>query len=163
MSRVRRARSALLGAAAVVVSAGIRRWRRRPSRIAPVTDAPGGGRWLTVTVNRPPTDVWAEALPEPLGRYGDRLEIRIRPAPGDRGTELAARTKDQPSRLATSLPGRLAGRDPRQEVRRALREAKSLLEAREVLLPDAPPTAHPSLGGRIVGLLTRRSREEGVL
>ncbi|MEU4894793.1 hypothetical protein AB0B12_29355 [Streptomyces sp. NPDC044780] len=64
MSRVRRARSALLGAAAVVVSAGIRRWRRRPSRPAPVT--------------------------------------------------------------------------------------------------DAPPTAHPSLGGRIVGLLTGRSREEGV-
>ncbi|AQW50850.1 hypothetical protein ACIQPP_20215 [Streptomyces violaceusniger] len=128
MSRVRRVRSALLSAAAIVVSAGIRRWRHRPSRMARLADTQNGGRWQTVTVNRPPTDVSAEALPEPLERYGDRLEIRIRPAPGNCGTELAARTKDQPSRLAIALPGRLAGQDPRPEVRRALREAKSQLE-----------------------------------
>lgn len=121
-------------------------------------------RWLVVTIDRAPTDVLAHGRPpEPLDEFGDDLEVTVRPAPGDRGTELAARLRDRASG-SSSLPSRLAGRDPRQEVRRALREAKSLLETGEVMLPDTPPTAREDgVGGKVVGLATRRAGGEGVL
>ncbi|MFE7908509.1 MULTISPECIES: SRPBCC family protein [Streptomyces] len=123
-----------------------------------------GDRWLTVTVNRPEEDVRQDGkLPEPLERLADRIDVRTQPAPGDRGTELAARLKEPAPPEATSVPARLAGQDPRQEVRRALREAKALLETGEVMLPDTPPTTRPTPGGRLVGLLSRRSGGEGVL
>ncbi|GAA3501790.1 hypothetical protein GCM10019016_088970 [Streptomyces prasinosporus] len=123
-----------------------------------------GDRWLTVTVNRPVTDVGPDGeLPAPLRRLADRVEVRVRPAPGDRGTELAARLKEPPSAPSSSLPARLAGQDPRQEVRAALRDAKAVLEAGEVLRPDTPPTTRPTPGGKLIGLLGRRSGGEGVL
>jgi hypothetical protein len=123
-----------------------------------------GDRRQVVTVNRPPGEVRpGGGPPPPLDRYGDGLEFTTRPAPGGRGTELVVRLKARPSPLRTSLPGRLSGTDPRQDVRRALREAKSLLETGEVLRADTPPTVRPTLGGRIVGLLSRRSGGEGVL
>ncbi|WP_395575821.1 hypothetical protein [Streptomyces sp. BK79] len=123
-----------------------------------------GDRWLTVTANRPPTDVGSEGkLPPPLDELAERIDVRIRPAPGDRGTEVAARFKESVPVASTSAPARLAGQDPRQELRRALRDAKSLLEAGEVLRPDAPPTTRPTPGGRLVEVFTRRSGGEGVL
>lgn len=121
-------------------------------------------RWLTVTVNRPPMDVGSEGmLPPPLDGLAERIDVRIRPAPGDRGTELAVRFKEPVSAASASVPARLTGQDPRQELRRALRDAKSLLEAGEVLRPDAPPTTRPTPGGRLVEVFTRRSGGEGVL
>ncbi|MEU0911235.1 hypothetical protein ACH4KU_06680 [Streptomyces althioticus] len=127
-------------------------------------DDRAGDRWLTVTVNRPEEDVRRDGkLPEPLERLGDRIDVRTRPAPGDRGTELAARLKEPTPPAAASVPARLAGQDPRQDVRRALREAKALLEAGEIMLPDTPPTTRSTPGGRIVGLFSRRSGGEGVL
>lgn len=123
-----------------------------------------GERWLTVTINRSPADVGSDKeLPPPLDRHQDRLDVRIRPAPGDRGTELSVRLKEAPGAVATSAPARLAGADPRQEIRQALREAKALLETGEVMLPDSPPTTRDTPGGRIIGLVTRRSGGEGVL
>lgn len=148
------AAAAGLAAGAVVVT------RRVQARL-PAPDA--GDRWLTVTINRQPGEVQPEKLPSPLREYGDRIETRIRPAPGDRGTELAVRLKEPPPRAAHSVPARLAGDDPRQDLRRALREAKALLEAGEVLRPDTPPTTHETPGGKLVGLLSRRSGGEGVL
>jgi hypothetical protein len=90
-------------------------------------------RWLAVTVNAPVEAITQSGrLPEPLERLSDTVEVRVLPAPGGRGTELAARLRE---------PGaRLAGKDPRQDVRLALREAKSLVETGEVLRPDAPAT-----------------------
>ncbi|WP_406723279.1 hypothetical protein OG968_33965 [Streptomyces althioticus] len=127
-------------------------------------DDRAGDRWLTVTVNRPEEDVRRDGkLPEPLERLADRIDVHTRPAPGDRGTELAARLKEPAPPAATSVPARLAGQDPRQDVRRALREAKALLEAGEIMLPDSPPTTRPTPGGRLVGLIGRRSGGEGVL
>ncbi|MEU1012864.1 hypothetical protein [Streptomyces sp. NPDC005890] len=143
-----------LAAGAFVV---MRRAKARPSGTA------AGDRWLTVTVNCAPHDVQADKLPAPLQEYGDRIEIRIRPAPGDRGTELAVRLKETEPDAAYSVPARLACTDPRQDLRRALREAKALLEAGEVLQPDAPPTTHDTPGGKLVGLLSRRAGGEGVL
>ncbi|WP_436995094.1 hypothetical protein [Streptomyces sp. enrichment culture] len=150
--------SALVVAAAVGTGAVA---ARRSARTAPDESA---DRWLTVTVNRAPTDVMpGGTLPEPLDRMADRLHARVRPAPGDRGTELAVRLKDTPSGAGTSLPARLTGQDPRQEVRTALREAKAILEAGEVMLPDSPPTTRETPAGKVLGIVARRSGGEGVL
>ncbi|MFC4465454.1 hypothetical protein ACFPH6_13075 [Streptomyces xiangluensis] len=154
MSKPLWAATAGLAAGAAVA---IRRSRSRPSAR---TDA---DRWLTATINREPGDIQPEKLPEPLQEYGDRIETRIGPAPGDRGTELAVRLKEPTPASAHSAPARLAGQDPRQDLRRALREAKALLEAGEVMRPDAPPTTRETPGGKLVGLLSRRSSGEGVL
>ncbi|GAA2285946.1 hypothetical protein GCM10010145_39690 [Streptomyces ruber] len=133
--------------------------RSRARRTAPAdTD-----RWLAVTVNRGPGDIQPDKLPAPLQEYGERIETRIRPAPGDRGTELAVRLKEPQPEAAHSVTARIAGDDPRQDLRRALREAKSLLEAGEVMRPDTPPTTHDTPGGKLVGLLSRRASGEGVL
>ncbi|MCQ0025417.1 hypothetical protein M4914_22425 [Streptomyces somaliensis DSM 40738] len=148
--------------AVAVIGMGAAAARRTRSRTAAGDDA--ASRWLTVTINRAPTDVMpGGTLPEPLDRMAERLEARVRPAPGDRGTELAVRLKDAPSGAETSLPGRLASRDPRQEVRTALREAKALLEAEEVMLPDAPPTTRDTPVGKVIDTVARRSGGEGVL
>ncbi|MGA5895220.1 hypothetical protein [Streptomyces venetus] len=145
-----------------VAAAGVAAARR--SRASSGTEERAGDRWLTVTINRPPADVGSEGKPPPpLDDLAERIDVRIRPAPGDRGTELAARFKEPVPAASTSLPARLAGQDRRQELRRALRDAKSLLEAGEVLRPDAPPTTRPTPGGRLVEVFTRRSGGEGVL
>ncbi len=138
-------------------AAAVRRARaRRPDRAAM-------DRWLTVTVNRGPGDIQPDKLPAPLQEYGERIETRIRPAPGDRGTELAVRPRKPQPEGTHSAAARLKGDDPRQDLRRALREAKALLEAGEVLQPDTPPTTHDTPGGKLIGLLSRRASEEGVL
>ncbi|MEV5435353.1 hypothetical protein AB0K80_04870 [Streptomyces sp. NPDC052682] len=147
-------------AAAGVAAGALLAGRRALARPA----APAAAeRWLTVTVNVQPGEIEPGKLPAPLAEYGDRIETRIRPAPGDRGTELAVRLTPPPPQAAHSLPARLAGADPRQDLRRALRDAKALLEAGEVLEPDTPPTTHDTPGGRLIGLLSRRAGEEGVL
>ncbi|MEU9229395.1 hypothetical protein AB0D40_34210 [Streptomyces massasporeus] len=75
-----------------------------------------GDRWPTVTVNRPPADVGPEGkLPPPLDDVAERIDVQIRPAPGDRGTELAARFKSPcPPRRPPCprvRPGRTRGRN----------------------------------------------------
>ncbi|MEU6389531.1 hypothetical protein [Streptomyces sp. NPDC046939] len=150
--------------AAPAVAAGVVAVRRSRSDQAGRNENRAGDRWLTVTVNRAAADVGSEVKPPPpLDDLADRIDVRITPAPGDRGTELAARFKEPVPAASTSMPARLAGQDPRQELRRALRDAKSLLEAGEVLRPDAPPTSHPTPGGKLMELFTRRAGEEGVL
>ncbi|MEU0030508.1 hypothetical protein [Streptomyces sp. NPDC006335] len=119
-------------------------------------------RWLAVTVNCEPEDLRPDKLPSPLQEYGERIETRISAAPADRGTELAVRFRQPPPELARSVPARLAGQDPRQDLRRALRESKALLEAGEVLVPDEP-TTHDTPGGKVIGLFSRRASGEGVL
>ena len=52
----------------------------------------GPGRWLVVTVYRQPDDVRTQVDGAgPLSRMRSEIEVTVRPAPGDKGTELAAR------------------------------------------------------------------------
>jgi hypothetical protein len=129
-------------------------------------DAEPAGRWRAVTINRSPDEVAPDGkLPEPLAQLEDRIEVRVRPAPGGKGTELAARLREpEPSGL-TSAAQRIKGDDPRQQVRAALREAKQLLEVGEVLrlepVPHGKRTSTPA--GKLIELATRRASGEGIL
>lgn len=121
-------------------------------------------RWLAVTVNRPLEHVQQDPrVPEAFRDLGPEVETRLRPAPGDKGTEIAARLREPEPTGAGQFAARLSGADPRQHVRRALREIKSCLETGEVLLPDEPTSAPRTPGGHLVDLATRRAGGEGVL
>jgi hypothetical protein len=122
--------------------------------------APASG-WLVVTVYREPSDVDIASPPAPLAEYGDRVEVRVRPAAGGKGTELAARLRSQPS---GSPLGRLSGSDPQADLRSALRRAKQLIEVGEVLAVDPAPhgkrTATP--GGALLEAWTKVAPKAGV-
>jgi hypothetical protein len=150
----------LIGAAVVVGGTGVAAARRLLER----QDHEAGNRPLAVTVNRPPEEVAPGGeLPQPLLRVADLAEFDVRPAPGDRGTEIHARMTEPVPGGARGVAARITGDDPRQPVREALREAKSLLETGEILRSDAPPSTHPTPAGKILDLVTRRSGGEGRL
>jgi hypothetical protein len=117
-----------------------------------------------VTIYRRPDEVVPDGrLPEPLARLGDAIEVQVREAPGDRGTELGAR-------LSTSMPigvdqvlARLGGEDPRLAVRRALRESKCLIETGEVLRPERFGPRRPVPAGAMADVMGPRPGGEGRL
>ena len=133
-----------------------------PSAARPAGAGQPASGWLAVTVFREPSDVDTARLPAPLAEYGDRIEVRVRPAADGKGTELAARLRDQPS-SGTSL-SRLSGGDPQADLRSALRRAKQLIEVGEVLAVDPTPhgkrTATP--GGVLLEAWTRVAPRAGV-
>jgi hypothetical protein len=114
--------------------------------------------WLVVTVHVSPAEVAAPAghLPEPLDRLGDGVEVQIRPAPGDRGTELRARPRPTQGHAA---PGPQAWR----ELRVALRHSKQLIETGEILRPDEPSTTRDTPLSRPLAYAIRHAQEEGRL
>ena len=132
--------------------------------------SPGDGdprsRWRSVTINRNQEEVMPNGqVPDPLAALGDRVEVQVRPAPGGKGTELAARLRrPEPGGLG-SIVARVSGDDPRQQVRSALRQAKQLIEVGEVLRVDPAPHGHRTATptGKLVDLATRRAGGEGVL
>ena len=77
----------------------------------------------------------------------------VPPAPGDKGTELAAR-----------LQGNVTESDI-EELRAALRRAKQLLEVGEVLRVDPQPHGRrkPTPQGALLEGMTRKADEEGAL
>jgi len=107
-------------------------------------------RRYVLTVFRPIDELTVMAeRPAPLAALGDAVTVDLRPAPGDRGTEISVRrTDDKVS----------AG-----DVRRALRESRSLLEAGEVLLPTSPPTTEPTVTNKALREATEHGREGGLL
>ncbi|MEU8268955.1 hypothetical protein AB0B89_17525 [Sphaerisporangium sp. NPDC049002] len=144
------------------VGLGVMRWLT--SRQTKVRAQREASRWLMVTINRRPEEVVPDGrLPEPLARLGETIEVQVREAPGDRGTELGARPIRPVPTGVDEVMARLAGEDPRQAVRRALRESKCLIETGEVLLPDEPPTTRPMPTGRLVDLAAQRAGGEGPL
>ena len=130
---------------------------------AGATNAPASG-WLAVSINREPTEIDATALPAPLAAFGDRIETRIRPAAGGKGTELAVRQTRRSSGNGSG-PARLTGSDPQGDLRSALRKAKQLIEVGEVLAVD--PAPHGKRNATPVGAAleaaTKRAPKGGVL
>lgn len=144
---------AVVGAVAGVTAA--RRRKRHGDHVSALSlgSSDGGSpdRWHSVTVNCEPERLGA--LPPPLDQLGFEIEVRVRPAPGDRGTELAARVAD-PAKVE---------RDTVRHLRAALREARALAEIGEVPLPDSPPSTKRTLLSRPLEAATRHGREEGRL
>ncbi|GAB3651603.1 hypothetical protein [Glycomyces tarimensis] len=121
-------------------------------------------RWLAVTVNAPVDAVKSdERLRKVLAASGKKLELRVTPAPGDRGTEIAVRLLDTAPPWAFTIASRIAGRDPRQPVRQALRDAKSLLETGETLQLDETAGRGGGIGTKIMEVAGRRAGGEGRL
>lgn len=118
-------------------------------------------RWHSVTVNCEPERLGPK--PPPLDELGFPVEIRIRPAPAGRGTELAARLVGSSPAGIGKVAAKLRDDDPVRVLRRALRAARSLAEVGEVLLPDSPGTTHRTLTGAPLAYATRHGREEGRL
>ena len=113
-----------------------------------------GGRWVAVTVLKPPSEVTGSEALAPLESLGAAVETTATEAPGGRGTELAARWR----------PGQDAGR-PLDELRSTLREVKQVLEVGEVLRSvPRPEGKRPSTpGGLVIDEAERRSQGKGVL
>ncbi len=153
-------------AAAASIGLAIAQLRRSRARAPADASAESRNRWRAVTVNKPAAEVAPGGkLPEPLTALGDRVEIRITPAPDGKGTEIAVRLREpEPSGLA-AMPARLAGHDARQAVRSALRESKALIEVGEVLRMDPRPAGQRTStpGGKLLDAATKRARAEGVL
>ncbi|MDZ5661766.1 hypothetical protein SFC79_08330 [Nocardioides sp. S-58] len=123
-------------------------------------------RWRSVTINRRQDEVMPSGkLPGPLAALGDSVEVEVRPAPGGKGTELAARLRTAGPTGPRSVPASSEDEDPRERVRSALREAKQLIEVGEVLRVDPAPHGHrpPTPGGKLVESATRHAGGEGVL
>jgi hypothetical protein len=114
-------------------------------------------RWITVTVNCSPQRLASRAdLPEPITRLGDAVDIRVAPAPGDRGTELGARLRELPRTKIVGMVNRRPEEDPRRMVEEALHQAKSMIETGEVLRPDWPPSTQPAQVGKLLEFAGRR-------
>ena len=119
------------GALAVAVAAApvVRRMTRRQ-------DAPGARndprRWHVVTVQCPPEEAGARR-DTPLAELGAAVEVQVRPAPGDRGSEIAARL---------TAPDADSGQV--EKLRVALRETRQVLEIGWVVHPDRPGTTRPT-------------------
>jgi hypothetical protein len=155
-------RKKILGAVVVGAVAGVTATTLRKSRgdalgTRRLTESFAGratgdpDRWHSITINCEPEQLGH--LPPPLDNLGFEAEVRVRPAPGDRGTELAARVADP----------KKAGRDSVRELRKSLRLARALAEIGEVPLPDSPPTTKDTLLGKPLAAATRHGREEGRL
>jgi hypothetical protein len=131
-------------AVAAAVAVTVVKWRGRRSALTEDPD-----RWHSVTILKSPEELGHR--PTPLDELDEAIEVRIRPAPGDRGTELSVR------------PAGDASADAIQELRRALRAAKQLAEVGEVLLPDSPPTTDRTLTGKPLEYATTHGRRAGRL
>ena len=92
-------------------------------------------RWRAVTVNLSPDRV---EIPAPLRDLGDAVEIRTRPAPGDKGTEIHAR-------LTGDRSDGIDGKDALETLRQALRESKQLLEFGWIHHANVNRTSEPTV------------------
>ncbi|WP_433282710.1 hypothetical protein [Micromonospora sp. CA-244673] len=135
----------LAGGGFAVLAAGVlvRRHRHRPA--AP---GPAPGRWQVLTVAGRPEEVLPRGRrPAPLHRLGGAVELSARPAPGGRGTELAARLPAGGEAMLPGLAAHLVGDDPGRFLRQALRETKQLVETGEVLRADRSRLDRPGTAG----------------
>ncbi|MEX0153052.1 hypothetical protein [Microbacterium sp. LMI1-1-1.1] len=125
------------------------------------SDSVGDGRhpegWKAVTILGDADDFTSGGYPAPLQRLADELEIRIAPAPGDKGFEVHARRRTDASGKSDD--------DADAELRTALRDAKQLFETGEILLARPRPHGHRpmTLPGLAVDKAEDKAKGEGVL
>jgi hypothetical protein len=120
-------------------------------------------RWNVVTVYRPAQDITPEGrLPDPLAQMEGEIEVQVRPAPGDKGTELAARLL-HPGDGDGQGPEGKTGDEPRQRLRTALRHSKMILETGEVLESDKPGTTRTTVTNLPLEFAIRRAQGLGRL
>lgn len=119
-------------------------------------------RWQSVTILSPAGQIAPDGrFPEPLARLADIVDIKLEPAPGDRGTQLSARGKLGPRPDSTLWKGE----DPARQIRTALQHAKQLIEVGEVLSVEPQPAGKRRRPGTglLVGLMTGDADQEGVV
>ncbi|MFD3444418.1 hypothetical protein ACFDTO_07450 [Microbacteriaceae bacterium 4G12] len=149
----------VVGAAGVAAAGLVARTLVREKR-----EADGDGRhpggWKAVTVLGDPAEFAANGYPEPLRRIEPALELRLDPAPGDKGFEVHARFRE-----GADLKATVGEDDPERTLREALRDAKELFETGEVLSATPRPHGHrPStLLGTAVDKAEDKAKGEGVL
>lgn len=149
----------VIGGAAAAAAVAVRRQLQRRGSAA--LRRPSSGRWV-ITVCCPPDRLAEEeSWPEPLRRLRDDRDLGVRievgPAPGDKGTEIAAVPTGEPA------TGRDRSSDDRT-IRLALRQTQQLLEAGEVLLIDPRPhgTRTPTPAGWLMDAVADRADAGGI-
>ncbi len=158
---MKRVASSLVGAGGVALRRAL-----RTVRPGPAAEGQSRERWLVVTVNLSQEEVAPEGRwPGPLAELGDRIDVEVRPAPGDKGTELAARLREPTPDGLAGAAARVSGDSPQQELRSALRRSKQLLEVGEVLVVDPAPHGHRTAtpGGVLLEKVTKLAGKEGRL
>lgn len=146
------------GMGMIAAGAGVAGWMAMRSRTGRTSkDREPTNRWIMVTINCSPQRLASRAdLPEPITRLGDAVDIKICPAPGDRGTELGARLRELPRTKIAGMVMRRPEENPRHTVEQALREAKAIIEAGEPVRGDWPPPAQPAQVGKLLEFAGRR-------
>ena len=80
----------------------------------------------------------------------NRGQVRFKPAPGERGTEVYVELEyDAPAGAFGALLARIAGEAPDQQVREDLRRFKQILEAGEIPSITGQPHGERSLLGKV--------------
>lgn len=120
-------------------------------------DTDGDGRhpegWKAVTVLGDAAAFTQDGYPEPLQRIANVLEIRLDPAPADKGFEVHARVRD-----GADTSSVLGDDDPEQALRAALRDAKQLFETGEIL--RATPRPHGHRPATLLGAAVDKAEDE---
>jgi hypothetical protein len=148
------------GAGLLIAGLGAGRWI--VDRAAAARSRAPRNRWIMVTINCSPQRLASRAdLPEPIIRLGDAVDLKIAPAPGDRGTEVGARLRAARRMRIAGMVARRPEQHPRHIVERALREAKSIIETGEVLRPDWPPAPERPPMGRLLEFAGHRGGHRG--
>jgi hypothetical protein len=148
-----------VGAAGVAAAGLVARSLVREKR-----DSDGDGKhpegWKAVTILGDPGAFQAGGYPEPLRRIAEAVEVRIDPAPGDKGFEVHARLRE-----GADVKSVIGNDDPEQALRAALRDAKQVFETGEVLRATPRPHGHrkTTLLGAAVDKAEDEAKGEGVL
>ena len=118
-------------------------------------------RWNIVTILRSEEEIAPNGeLPAPLAALHG-IETRMRAAPGERGTELAARfrpRRDDHSGESSAPPD-----GDRDQLRIALRQAKQLTETGETAAVKPQPHGRRKPFGELIAAVTDKAEGKGVL
>jgi hypothetical protein len=147
-----------LGAAGVAAGLVVRSLVREKHDVDGDSRHPHG--WKAVTVLGDPAAFTADGYPQPLRLIEAVLDVRIDPAPGNKGFEVHARLRD-----GADVASAMGDDDPERALRQALRDAKQLFETGEVLSATPRPHGHRprTLLGAVVDKAEDNAKGEGVL